>query len=202
MHHQLIQDGRKLRDTSIFLVFLLQARQCSAEIGLRLHIIPLRKVNITQLDLANRLVHATLRALINTQLVIFDSIQRILSVQIDIAQGIIDLIQIVFVLLALRHTLQHLHDLQVVAARKHLALADTSGKLQFIRRIGANHLRKSLIGQAAQVQIRIDLPQEVLHTSPLFAVLLRLDRRLQIGYCLLKLLVLDEVIGIHRSILL
>ena len=66
MYHQLIQDSRELGDTRILLVFLLQTRQGSAETGLCLHIIPLCKVNITQLDLANRLIHTVLRALLDT----------------------------------------------------------------------------------------------------------------------------------------
>ena len=202
MHHQLVEHRRELGDAGILLVLLLDASQGTAEAGLRLDVVALREVDVAQPDLADGLIHSVLGALVDAQLVVADGVEGVGPVQVDVSQGVIHLVEIVFVLLALRHALQHLHHLQVVAAREYLALADACGKLQLVGRIHANHLGKRLIGQVAQVEVDVELPQQVLHACPLLAVLLGLDGGLEVGDGLLILFVLDQVVGVDGGVLL
>ena len=148
------------------------------------------------------MVHPHLRTFLHAQLVALDSIDRVLVVEIDIAQRIIDLIEHVFVLLILGHPLQLLHDLPVVAAGIDFCLADASGKLQLIGRIRAGNLLESLVSKAIQLQRRIDLSQQVAHPATLQTARLGLDSLLQVRDGFFELLVLHQIVGIDGGVVL
>ena len=175
MHHQLVEHGGELRYPRIFLIFLRHAGQGVAEAGLGADIVALRKVDIAKAQGTDRLVQPVLRALLDTELVLFDGVRRILTGHIEIAQGIIDLVEIILVLRAARHTLQHLDHLIEIAAGEYLRLPDPRGELQLVRRVGTGHSAKGLVSQRVLSLVSVDLPQKVTHPCPLTAFALGLD---------------------------
>ena len=175
MHHQLVEHGGELRYPRIFLIFLRHAGQGVAEAGLGADIVALRKVDIAKAQGTDRLVQPVLRALLDTELVLFDGVRRVLTGHIEIAQCIIDLVEIILVLRAARHTLQHLHHLIEIAAGEYLRLPDPRGELQLVRRVGTGHPAKSLVSQRVLSLVSVDLPQKVTHPGPLTAFALGLD---------------------------
>ena len=175
MHHQLVEHGGELRYPRIFLIFLRHAGQGVAEAGLCADIVASRKVDIAKAQGTDRLVQPVLRALLDTELVLFDGVRRVLTGHIEIAQGIIDLVEIILVLRAARHTLQHLHHLIEIAAGEYLRLPDPRGELQLVRRVGTGHPAKSLVSQRVLSLVSVDLPQKVTHPGPLTAFALGLD---------------------------
>ena len=201
MHDQLVQDSRQLGYPFIVFIFFLDAGQCTAEIRLCLDIVALLEIKITQFDLADRLVQTVLCAFLHTQLVVFDGIDCIFTAHIDITQRIIDLIEQVLVLIAFPHPLQHLDHFLIIAASKYFGLADTGGKLQFIRRISFDHLSEHLVGKPVLILFGINLSQQILHPGTLAPILLCLDRRLEIRDRFFILLILHQVVGIYRRIL-
>ena len=159
VHHQLIQDSGKFGNTVVLFILFLDARQSPAEIGLRLYIIAPLKIEVSQFDLANGFIQSVLRTLLDSQFIVFDSLSRIFPAQIDIAQSIIYLVKVVFVLLAFRHALQHLDHFLGIGSGKDFRLPDTGCELQFIRRIGTDDFSKGLICQAIHLQRSIHLSQ-------------------------------------------
>ena len=166
-----------------------------------LYIVTHGEIDIPQFDLADRFLQSVLCTLFDTQFVVLDSVYGIFTVQIDISQSIIYLIQIVFILITLRHTCKHLDYLLVVGAGKNFSLTDTGGKFQFVRWIGSGYFVEHFIGHSVLILCGIDLSQQVFHTGTLPLVLFRLDGRLEVGNGIVELLVLHQIIGIYGSIL-
>ncbi len=116
MYDQLVQDCRKFRHTFKVFVFFLDAGQCATETRLSLYIITHGEIDIAQFDLADSFLQSVLCALFDTQFIILYGICRIFPVQVNISEGIINLIQIILILIALRHALKHLDYLLIVSA--------------------------------------------------------------------------------------
>ena len=201
MHNQLIQNSRQFRDSFIVFILFLYAGQCTAKVRLRLDIVTLLEIKITQLDLTDRLIQAVLGTFLHAQLIVLDSIHRIFPAHIDVAQRIIDLVKQILVLITFCHPPQHLDHFLIITAGEYFGLTDTGSKLQLIGRIGFDHLPKHLVSKSILILFSVNLPQQVLHPSTLEPVLLRLDRCLEIRDRFFILLILHQVVGIYRRIL-
>ena len=201
MHDQLIQDSGQFGDTFIVFIFFLDTGQSTAEVRLSLDIVALLEIKIAQLDLADCLVQAVLGAFLHAQLIVFDGIDCIFTAHIDVAQRIIDLVEQIFVLFVFRHPVQHLDHFLVIAAGKYFGLPDTGGKLQFVWRIGLDHLPEHLVGKPVLILFGINLSQQVLHPGTLAPVLLCLDCRLEVRDRFFILLILHQIVGIYRCVL-
>ena len=158
MYNQFIKNCRQFRNTFKVFIFFLDTRQSPAETRLGLYIIAHGKIKIPQFNLANRFFQSVLSTFLNAQFIILYRIRRIFPVQIDISQRVIHLIQIVFILIVLRHPVEHLDNFLIVSTRKDFRLTDTGGKFQFVRRAGFSYFVKHFISQSVLILCSINLP--------------------------------------------
>ncbi|OAV70797.1 hypothetical protein Barb4_01086 [Bacteroidales bacterium Barb4] len=116
VNHQLVQHGGQFGDTLVVLVFLVDACQRTAETGLGFDVIAHLKVDVAGFDLGDGFVGAVLRALFDGKFVVGKGIGGIPLIDVDVADGVIDLVEEVLVLVGLRHAFKHLYHLSVIRA--------------------------------------------------------------------------------------
>ena len=129
-------------------------------------------------------------------LVSSDGICSVALQQVDIAHGIIHLIEILRILIRTGHRLQPADHLLRVASGHHLAHGDAGIELQLIGRIHAHHATESLVGIVALSKGSIQLTQQEVFAGFLLAAHLVLDGFLQVGNGFLEALRVDVVGGI------
>ena len=125
-----------------------------------------------------------------------DRVDGIFLGKIDVADGIVDLIKIVDVLLRPRHALQPRDHLLGMPASHHLGHGDARIELQFVGRIGAHHSTERLIGLLVVAEGRLHLSQEEQFARFLLLAHLLLDDFLQIGNGLLQPSGVEIVVGV------
>ena len=107
---------------------------------------------------------AVLRALLDTFLPCIDGLHGIALGQVDVADGIIDAVQVVGVVGVLGHTPQPSDDGLPLSLGHHLGLHDTCVKSQFVRRILAYALAQGAVGLFLLSCQLAELSKEVVET--------------------------------------
>ena len=87
------------------------------------------EIDSAQCQLANRLIDAISRALFTGKDIILDSARRVVDTHIEVADGIVYLVEIVLVSAQSCHSLQAFHFAVDFSAFKHGALLDACVKL-------------------------------------------------------------------------
>ena len=95
--------------------------------------------------------------------------------QIDIADGIINLILIVLVFLVLGHASQFLHHFIVVSASHGFGLQDTGVERQFVWRIGTYDTPQGLVGFCSVSRFVVQLSQQEVQACALLFAFFFLD---------------------------
>ena len=131
-----------------------------------------------------------------TLLISGNRLERVFLHQVDISDGIIYLVKIFSILLRRRHTTQFGDHLLAIATGHHLCHRDTGIKLQFIRRVHADHLSERLIGFFLLTYGSLQLSHQEPLSCFLFAAHLMTDDLPQIRYRFLILTQMDIIIGI------
>ena len=122
--------------------------------------------------------------------------QRVVLTQVGITNGIVHLVQIVFIVVRSRHAPQFLDLITVVAAGEHLRLGDAGIELQLVGRVQADDVTKSIVSLLLMSQQRLYLPHQKPLTGLLFPAFLVTDYLAQIGHRLLVALAAQIVVGI------
>ena len=120
----------------------------------------------------------------------------VLLSQVDIAHRIIHLVEIVFVVVVDRHTLQTTDHPFGVASGDDLCLGDTGIELQFVGWVTAYHFSEGPLCFGSVAQLTLYLSQQEPLTGLLSAALLVLDYLFQIRDSLLKLSCAQIIVGI------
>ena len=111
VHHQLVEHGREAGDAFVIPILPGHGRECAAEAGLRPDVILLREIDVAELDLADGQVEAVLHALLHALSVGGDGLRGVAPTHVDVADGHVDLVEVVLVFVALRHASEHAEHL-------------------------------------------------------------------------------------------
>ena len=125
-----------------------------------------------------------------------DGICGVALQQVDIAHGIIHLVEILRILIRTGHRLQPADHLLRVTTSHHLAHGDAGIELQLVGGIHAHHATEGLIGIVALAQCGIQLTQQEVFAGFLLAAHLVLDGFLQVGNGFLEAFRVDIVRGV------
>ena len=166
--------------------------------GLRLVILVLGKVDAAQRNLADGLVDAVACALLGGKDVVLDGLGGILTGEVEVADGIVDLVKILLVAVVAGHMLERAHLAGDVKALVDRALLDAGIELgAIVRAVAAAGALIGFVGQVLLSQFLIELTeQEVL--SHLLRSLCALDGLGQIGHSLGGHVLFDVVVSIGQ----
>ena len=92
-------------------------------------------IDLSQLEQQDALLHSITCAQLGALLILCDGIHRIALYQVNVAHGIVHLIQVVLVVGVLGHALERLHHLGSRAAAHRLGLLYAGIEFQFVRRV-------------------------------------------------------------------
>ena len=144
-------------------------------------VVLLLPIELAQVQQQCRLVWTILLAFLKAFLPGVDAMCGIFIAEVDVAHGIIDLVEVVLVLVALGHPLQSCNHLTELTLMHHLCLHDACIEGYFVGRIGTYHLGECLVCHRVAPRLVIELcKQEVEAGLGKFASCC-LDGILQIG---------------------
>ena len=129
------------------------------------------EVDAAQRELADGFVHAVAGALFGSEPVVLDGAERIAVGEVQVADGVVDLVQIVLVAVIAGHALQGLDLAGDVGALIHCALLDARVELGAVGRTAAAAcLLVGQIGVALVPDIFIELSEQETHAGLLVAL--------------------------------
>ena len=96
-------------------------------------------IQITELQQQHSFVRTILGSVLYAFLPCVDAMSGVIYVHVDVTHCVIDLIQIVFVLVALGHSLQLGYHLTEFAAGHNLSLGYTGTECHLVRRVGTHN---------------------------------------------------------------
>ena len=202
VHHQLVEHGREAGDAFVIPILPGHGRECAAEAGLRPDVILLREIDIAELDLADGQVEAVLHALLHALGVGGDGLRGVAPAHVDVADGHVDLVEVILVFVALGHASEHAEHLLPTRRWQHFSLTDAGGKLQLVGRIGGGYAAELTVGFVVPTCLGEQLPQQVAHACALVTVALRVDHLLEGRDGLLRAVALDQKVGIDAVVIL
>ena len=145
--------------------------------------------------MAYGLVHAVARTLLGGQLVVGDGSRGVIAAQVQVADGVVNLVEIVLVTVVTRHVAQRAHLALDVVAVVHGTLLDAGVKLGAVTRtVAAAGFLKGAIGHLLVARLLVELAQEELQTH-LLGALGGLHGLAKVRHRLGILLLLDVVVG-------
>ena len=145
------------------------------------------EIDSAQCQLANRLIDAISRALFTGKDIILDSARRVVDTHIEVADGIVHLVEVFLIAVVARHVLQRAHFRFNVSALKHCALLDACIEFGAIGRaaVTAGAL-KCLVSQLLFARRLIELSQQEIEPHLLCAAgALNCLRQIGDGLCML-----------------
>ena len=125
-----------------------------------------------------------------------DGLQRVVLGQVDVADGVVHLVEVFLVVIVGCHSLQTTDHLLGVALCHYLGLCDAGVELQLVGRMTAHGLAEGLICLLAVPQQVLDLSHEEPLPGALCVAPLVLDDLIEIGHGLLVVAQTDIVVGV------
>ena len=173
--HQLVKHLRAVGQ--LFVVFALLIEQTyrlaiAAACITELFSLP---VEVAQLEQKHSLLNTTAGGTLVTLFVGADGAQCVFLSEIDVADGIVDLIEIVLVIIRPCHALQPPYHLPRLPRGHHLGHGDARIELHLIGRIEPHHMAVSLEGQLPVARLLIELAQQIPLAGALLPTHLVLD---------------------------
>ena len=180
VRNQFIKHFRTLVELLVILSVLVeQANGLSvAPLGIA-ELLPL-PIEVAQMKQQHTLLNAAAGSLLVAFFIGANGSQRVFLHQVDVTHGIIDLIEIFFVIVRTCHPLQAADHLLGVTSCHHLRHGDAGIELQFVGRIHSHHPSESLVSLVFLSEGCIELSQQIAFTGFLLTSHLMFDDFLQI----------------------
>ena len=179
--NQFVEHFRPARKFFVVVAFLVEQSDgfavAALGIGKLLHF----PVKVAQLEQQHPFFYAGSGGFGHTFLVGTDSLCGVFLGQIDIADGIVYLVEIVFVVVRPGHALQLANHLFALSGSHHLCHGDAGIELHLVGRIQAHHMAVGLIRLGAMAECRFKLSEQIPLTCPLHSAHLVAYYFLQIG---------------------
>ena len=198
IYRQLIKHVAALFEHIVVGIVLVNQRNGLGIAGLCLVILAQVEVEAAQRQLADGLVHTVACALLGGELVILDGVGRVAVSEVQVADGIVNLVQIILVAVITGHAFQCLDLAGDIGALIHGALLDARVELGSVRgAVAAASLFECQVGVMLISDFLIELSQQETHAH-LLVTLEALHGSGQVGDGFLGLLRNDIVVGKGR----
>ena len=153
-------------------------------------------IDITQRQQQHTFLDTASRGFLVTRLVGVDSCQRVTLCHIDVADGIVNLVEIFSIVVVAGHTFQLAYHLLAVVLGHHLSLGDAGVELQLVRRTQSHHVLIGAVGLLLVSKLILDLSQQKPLAGTLNLSALVLDGFLEIGDGLHVVGLAEVVVGV------
>ena len=193
--HQLVEHLRALRQLLVSLTLLVQQADGLAIASLRVIVTLHLPVKVAQLQQEHALLRAAAGGLLVARLVGGNGLGRVVLREVDIADGIVHLVEVVFVVVRGGHALQTADHLLVVRGGHHLGLGDAGVELHLVGRILGGHAAVCLVGLPCVAQRCLDLSHDKPLAGFLRLAVLTADDLPQQGHGALQLARAQVVVG-------
>ena len=193
---QLVEYLRAFRQLLVVVAVLVQQSDGLSVAASGIAELLLLPVQVAQVQQQHTLLNAVARALLVALLVGGNGVHGVFLCEVDIADGIVHLVQVFLVVVVGGHALQLAYHLACPAASHHLGHGDAGVELNLVGGIQPHHVLESLVGLRALALCRIDLSQQIPFARLLLLAHLVLDYLLQVGNGLVKPLLVQVVVGI------
>ncbi len=198
MGHQFVEHFRTVGQLLVVLAVLVEQSDGFAVAALGVGKFLALPVQVTQCQQQHTLFDTATSRLLVALFVSLDGLYGIAFSQPDVADGIVYLVLVIFVVVRCRHAFQLAHHLLgILAATGHyFGLGNAGIELQLVGRTEPDHPFEGIESLILMTQQCLDLSQQEPLPGFLLATLLVFDDLAQVGDGLLVLLRVDIVIGI------
>ena len=195
VHRQLVEHVAAVLELLVVGVVLAKLWNSLAVAWLSLVILVLCKVDASQRELADGLVDAVAGALLGGELIVLDGVHGVASGEIQVANGVVNLVEVFLVAVVVSHALEGFHLAVDVLALEHGALLDARVELGAVGRAAATAgALVGLVGFLLLPVLVIELSQQEVQ-SHLLSAAGAINGFLKIGQRLVVHLALDVVVG-------
>ena len=194
--HQLIEHLRTVRQLLIVVALLVEQSNGLAIASLGIAKFLLCPIQIAQLQQQHTFLNAVPCGLFGTLLIVGNGACGVFLGKVNVADGIINLVEIILVVVGCGHALEAPNHLLRLVGGQHLCLGNLGVELQLVRRVQANHLSESLVGFGLVSQRGLQLAHEVPFARALLLAHLVLDDVAQVGNGLGVVGRVDVVVGV------
>ena len=204
--HELVEHLRALRQLLVVGTVLVQHAYGSTIAALGVVVFLERPVEVAQTQQQHAALDTRAGGFLVAFLVGADGFRRVFLCQVDVADGVVHLIQIVLVVIVGRHTLQLADHASRIALSHHLGLGNAGVEGQLVGRILTDGAGVGFVGGIAMAQCRLHLSHDEPQARFLRLARLALDDLTQVGHGLLQLTRLQVVVGVggipvaHRAV--
>ena len=194
--HQAVEYLRAVGELLVVLAFFVEHAHGGAVTALGVAEFLQLPVDIAQTEQQHTVLHSVAGGFLVSFLIGADGVGGVVLRHIDIAHGVVHLVQILLIVVAGGHALQARYHLLAVALGGHLGHGDTGVEGQLVGRVLLEHLAVGFVGLVLPAQLGQELPHEEPFAGPLLAAHLMLDHLAQVGDGLLVLMGVDMVVGV------
>ena len=165
IHRQLVEHIAALFQFTEIGVGFAQERNRLGIAGLGEVVLALREVDAAECELANRLVDAVARAFLRRQLVVCHGVHGVEAREVEVADGVIHLVEVFLVAVVVRHALEGFHLRHDVGALKHCALLDAGVEFGAVGRAARTAgTLECLVGELLFASVLIELTEQEVQT--------------------------------------
>ena len=194
--HQFVEHFRPLRQFLVVGTLLVEQSDGLTVAALSVVELLLSPIDVAQLQQQHAFLDAATRCFLVAFLIVGNGTRCVALCQIDVTDGVVDLVQIVLVVVRGSHTLQPAHHLLPLPGSHHLGHGDASVELRLIGRVLGNHFLESFVGGFLVAQLCFQLSKQIVFAGLLLLSHLLLDDAPQVGNGLFVVTRVDIVVGI------
>ncbi len=180
--HQFVEHLRAVGELLVVLAVFVEHADGRSVTPLGIGVLLALPVEVAETEQQHALLYTPAGRLDIALLVGRDSIDRILLTEVDIADGVVHLVEVVLVLVAGGHPLEPTYHLMRLSARHHLGHGNASIELQIVRRILPDDTAIGTEGLGIVAESGLQLSHEIPFAGTLLASHLVLDDLAQVGY--------------------
>ena len=155
--HQFVEHLRAFVELLVVLAVLVKEPDGLAVAALGIAELLLVPIEVAQMKQEHAFLDTAAGGFLVAFLIGGDGSEGVFLHQVDVAHGVIYLIQVLGILVGACHSLQPADHLLGIAASHHLRHGDAGIELQFVRRVHAHHAAESLVGILPLAKGGIDL---------------------------------------------
>ena len=196
VRHEVVQNLRACCKLLVVLTLLVEHTDSLTVAALRVVVALLVPIDVAQLQQQHALLYARACSLSRSALVGDDSLRGVVLRQIDVADGVVYLVEIVLILVRACHALQSANHLLRLTGRHHLRHADACVELQLVGWVELRHVLERLHRLHVVAQCCLHLSHEEPLACALLASHLVLYHVAQVGYGFLVFARVYVVVGV------
>ena len=194
--HQFVEHLRAVRQFLVVRALFVQQSDGFAIAALRVVVFFLYPVEIAELQQQHAFFNAAARGFLVAFLVGANGAGRVFLHEVDVAHGVVDLVQVVLVVVVGSHAPQLPDHLGTVALGHHFRLCYAGVEVQLVGRVLCTHFSVGPVGLLFVAERGLYLSQQEVFACLLRLPLLVSDDFPEVGQGLLVLSVLDVIVGI------